>query len=286
MPASPTLRRRRLARELRQLRAAAGLSLGQVAQRLRWESSKLSRMENARRSPTVGDMLELLDVYGVPADRREALIALTRESRRRGWWHTYRDLLPEVVENYVGLEAEASSVHTYQGAVIPGLLQTADYAQALTRGTVPAASDEEVRRRAELRIQRQDRLTDSDPLELWAVISEAALRQLVGGHTVQATQLGHLRQMATLPHIMVQVMPLAAAAHPGLTSSFSLLRFADPLDPSVVYVDTQLGGLWLEEESEVDYFAAQMDHLRAMAADPARSAAMIAKIEQEIERGA
>ncbi|MGH3797673.1 MAG: helix-turn-helix domain-containing protein [Pseudonocardiaceae bacterium] len=281
MPTSPTVRRRRLAAELRRLRSAADLTIAQVAKRMDCTHPKISRIENGHRAASLADVHMLLSIYGVTGHEAERLMALAKDSRKRGWWHTYRNLLPEWYETYVGLEAEAASIHTYEGEVIPGLLQTADYARALTRATLITANDEDIERRAELRIQRQQRLTGPEPVELWAVISEATLRRPVGGTAVHVAQLVHLAKMSELRHVMVQVMPFAAGAHPAMAGMFTILRFPEHSDQDAVYLETQVGGLYLEELTEVEHYARMMDHLRAMAADPARSRTMIRQIERE-----
>lgn len=268
MNVSPTVRRRRLAAELRRLRSRAGVTQQQAAAHLACAQAKIGRFETAKRSPSVGDVSALLDFYGIDGAERDQLLNLARDARKRGWWHSYSDVLPEWYETYVGLEAEASEIHTYEAEAIPGLLQTAEYAYAITKSTLVRADEPEIGRRAELRIQRQDRVTGEDPLELWAVIGEAALRRPVGGDGVLRRQLEHVLKLVELPNVAVQVMPLDAGAHPAQAGPFVILRYASHIDPDVVYLETHVGGLYLEREIEIANYARMMDHLRAHAASP------------------
>ncbi|WP_235877776.1 helix-turn-helix domain-containing protein [Saccharopolyspora karakumensis] len=268
MTVSPTVRRRRLAAELRRLRAHSEVTQQQAATHLGCTQAKIGRFETAKRSPSVGDVSALLDFYEVDNAEREQLINLARDARKRGWWHSYSDVLPEWYETYVGLEAEASSIHTYESEAIPGLLQTREYAYAITKSTLIRAHDAEIGRRVDLRIQRQERVTGDNPLELWAVVGEAALRRPVGGDGVLRRQLEHILKLGQLPNVTLQVMPLDAGAHPAQAGPFVILRYSNHIDPDVVYLETHVGGLYLEREIELTNYATMMDHLRAHAVDP------------------
>jgi transcriptional regulator with XRE-family HTH domain len=277
MTVSPTVRRRRLAAELRRLRALAEVTQQQAAAHLGCTQAKIGRFETAKRSPSVGDVSALLDFYAVDGAEREQLTNLARDARKRGWWHSYSDVLPEWYETYVGLEAEASSIHTYEAEVIPGLLQSRDYAYALTKSTLIRADEPAIARRVELRMQRQQRVTGSNPLDLWAVIGEAALRRPVGGPGILRGQLEHVLKLAELPNVTIQVMPLEAEAHPAQAGPFVILRYSNSVDPDLVYVETYVGGLYLERQNELSYYAMMMDHLRAHAIDPEGSIRVINK---------
>lgn len=268
MTVSPTVRRRRLAAELRKLRAQSEVTQQQAASHLGCTQAKIGRFETAKRSPSVGDVSALLDFYSVDNAEREPLINLARDARKRGWWHSYSDVLPEWYETYVGLEAEASSIHTYESEAIPGLLQTREYAYAITKSTLFRAHDAEIGRRVDLRIQRQERVTGDTPLELWAVVGEAALRRPVGGDGVLRRQLEHMLKLGQLANVTLQVMPLDAGAHPAQAGPFVILRYSNHIDPDVVYLETHVGGLYLEREIELTNYATMMDHLRAHAVDP------------------
>ncbi|GAB2661789.1 helix-turn-helix transcriptional regulator [Saccharopolyspora gloriosae] len=275
MTVSPTVRRRRLAAELRRLRGLAEVTQQQAATHLGCTQAKIGRFETAKRSPSIGDVSALLDFYAVNGAEREQLINLARDARKRGWWHSYSDVLPEWYETYVGLEAEASSMHTWESEAVPGLLQTAEYAYAITKSTLIRANEPEIGRRVELRMQRQDRITGSQPLDLWAVIGETALRRGVGGSAVLRRQLEHLLTLAELPNVTLQVMPLDAGAHPAQAGPFVILRYSNHVDPDVVYLETHVGGLYLERDNELSKYVTMMDHLRAHAIDPEGSIQVI-----------
>lgn len=246
---SPTVRLRRLSGELRQLREAAGLTVTQAAREAGWNQSNLSRAENRLwRQPNLVHLGRLLDVYGVTEtarpERRAELLQLARDGRRRGWWSDYR--VSDSYATYVGLEAEARRLLNFEPVVLPGLLQTAAYARALIATRAPELSAEEVDELVALRIERQDRLLSSeDPIHIWAIIAEGTLRRMVGGAEVMAEQLDHLTKVGQLPNVRLQVLPFAAGAAPT-RGPFAVLRFADPVDPEAVYVETPAGDLWVE----------------------------------------
>ncbi|ASU79617.1 XRE family transcriptional regulator [Actinopolyspora erythraea] len=266
MTVSPTVRRRRLAAELRRLRAVREVTQQQAAEYLGCTQAKIGRFETAKRSPTVSDVAALLEFYGVDGAGRQRLLGLARDARARGWWQSYSDILPEWYETYIGLEAEAASIETYEPDAVPGLLQTEEYAHAITRATLIDADEREIQRRAELRLRRQQRIDGDDPLRLWAVIGEAALRRTAGGKRVLREQLEHLLRLSERGNVAIQVMPLDTDAHPAQVGPFVILRYSDHVDPDVVYVETHVGGWYLERENELSNYDAMMDHLRAHAA--------------------
>lgn len=274
---SPTLRRRRLSAELRNLRAQAGLTLVEVAKRLGWSEGKLRWIEAAQWvRPNVGDVMDLLDTYGVTDQRqREKLLRLAREAGQRGWWHPYRDMISERYSTYIGLEAEASALQTYQALVIPGLLQTDDYARALIQAGPAEITEEEVERRIAIRAKRQKILTGEDPARLSAVIDEAALRRPVGGADVMRAQLERLVQLARLPRVMVQLLPYSLGPHPGLGGPFTILSFPES-DPDAAYVETIAGELLIEEDSDVERYRSVYRRLLGLALSPADTINMLA----------
>ncbi len=282
MTVSPTVRRRRLAAELRRLRGRAEVTQNQAAAHLGCTQAKIGRFETAKRSPSVGDVSGLLDFYGVRGEEREQFVNLARDARKRGWWHSYSDVLPEWYETYVGLEAEASSIHTYEAEAVPGLLQTREYAHAITRATLIRADEAEIARRVELRMQRQERVHGGHPLELWTVIGEAALRRSVGGSAVLRRQLEYVLKLGELPNVTVQIMPLEAGAHPAQAGPFVILRYSSHVDPDVVYLETQVGGLYLEREAELSNYVMMMEHLRAHAMSPRGSVQLINERIEEL----
>jgi transcriptional regulator with XRE-family HTH domain len=265
---SPTVRRRRLDAELRRYREMSGKKIEEVAGYLGCRHPKISRIENGHGTISPGDVRLMLDFYGVHGPEVDRLIRLAKESRVKGWWHGYGDVLPEWLATYVGLEAEAAANHVYEGEVVTGLLQTRDYARAVTLATVTGMSADGVDRQVTLRMQRQDRLHDEHPVELWAVHSEAALRRPVGGAAVMRNQLRHLMELAELPHINVQVLPISVGEHPAMAGPFTILKFREETDPDVVYLDTQVGGLYLEKDNEITDYTHVFNQLRRLATAP------------------
>jgi transcriptional regulator with XRE-family HTH domain len=262
---SPTVRRRRLAGELRRLRDQAQLTIDDVAEKLTCSASKISRIETGHVGVTPKDTRELLKLYGVDPDQLEALVQLSREARKKGWWHAYNEVFTGA---FVGLEAETSSLRAYQALLVPGLLQTEDYMRAVIRAARPDATDAQVQKRVKARLARQRLLIDPDPPRYWAVIDEAVLCRTVGGAPVMRDQLKWLVSRATLPHVTVQVLPFRAGAHAGMEGPFLILGFPEQADPDVVYVDNTTTGIYLEEPSEILRYTLMFDHLRAAALAP------------------
>ncbi|HZB28898.1 MAG TPA: helix-turn-helix transcriptional regulator [Streptosporangiaceae bacterium] len=275
---SPTLRRRQLSAELRMLREAAGLTAVDVDRRLDWTPGKLARMERGHwQRPRPRDITDLLDLYSVEDDdRREYLLMLARQGRERDWWHPYRKMLSERYSTYLGLEAGAASLLTFQSGMLPGLIQTADYARAIMRDGPAELSTDEIDARVLIRAARQELLTrEQDPLRLVAVLDEAVLHRNVGGDAVMRDQLEQLLELAELPRVTIQVAPFDIGAHPGLSGPFTILQFPEPKDPDAAYSENIAGQLLLEEETDVERFQVAYQRLIAVAASPADSIAMI-----------
>lgn len=268
------MRRRRLASELRRLRESAGLTIDEVGDKLECSASKISRIETGHVGVTPRDARDMLELYGLPGDEREALVQLAREARTRGWWHKYNEVFTGA---FVGLEADASSLHAFQALLVPGLLQTEHYARAVFRAMRPDDTEPEIERRVSARMERQRLLTDPAPPEYWAVVDEAVLHREVGGPEVMAEQLSRLVQAATLPHVTIQVVPFDAGAHPGMEGPFLILGFPEQADPDVVYVDSTAGGVYLEMPADVRRYSLMFDHLRATALKPDDSVRLIAE---------
>jgi transcriptional regulator with XRE-family HTH domain len=270
---SPTVRRRRLAAELRRLRDRSQLTIDDVATKLKCSASKISRIETGHTGASPKDVRELLRLYGVPDDELEALVQLAREASNKGWWHAYQEVFTGA---FVGLEAEASSLRAYQALLVPGLLQTEDYMRAVIRAARPDATPAHVEKRVQARLARQELLIEADPPRFWAVIDEAVLCRSVGGDAVMADQLRALTVRATLPHVTIQVLPFSAGAHAGMEGPFLILSFPEQLDPDVVYVDNTTAGIYLEDPAEILRYTLMFDHLRAAALAPDDSLAVIA----------
>ncbi|MFB6893012.1 helix-turn-helix domain-containing protein [Kitasatospora sp. NPDC056327] len=282
---NPTVRRRRLGAELRKLRDQAGMTAEEVAGRLMVSQSKISRLENGRRSISQRDVRDLCDVYNVADDSmRASLMEMARESRQRGWWHDFNDM-PTPYSVYIGLEAEASSIRAYESSFVPGLLQTEQYAQAVVEGTQPDTDALSVQRRVQVRMKRQDRVNGENQLgSLWTVIDEAVLRREVGSKEVMAHQLKHMLELSQRPNITIQVIPFSHGAHPGMTGTFSLLEFPESADSTVVYFEGVTSDLYLEKEADVRRYTSLYDHLRAAALGVAETRSLIADIEEGYHR--
>jgi transcriptional regulator with XRE-family HTH domain len=272
---TPTVRLRRLAAELRSLRATSGLTRETVVERTGINAATLYRIEHGRVRPQTRTLRTLLDLYGVDQEQQAELVALLRDARQRGWLHAYQSELPEHYTTYIGFEGEAHSVWNYESLFVPGLLQTEDYARAVIRGGLPNASRDEVERRVEVRMERQALLHSENPVNLWGIVDEAALRRQVGGQEVMQAQFQHLIEVSELPHVTFQVIPFDAGAHPGMPGSFILLQFGDAAIPDVIYVDTMAGELFLEEVADVRRYKLVFEHLRAVAASPEASLSLV-----------
>jgi transcriptional regulator with XRE-family HTH domain len=272
----PTVQRLVLGGHLRQLREDAQITTEQAAGAIRGSHSKISRMEHGRVGFKERDIADLLTLYGVTSGQeREVLLKLAREANTPGWWQGYTDILPHWVEPYFGLEAAASFIRTYEVQFVPGLLQTGDYARALIRlGNAPA--EEDVARRAEARISRQDILTREEPPKVWAVMDEGALRRAIGGKAVMREQLKHLIDMCDHPAVTLQVLPFRVTAHPAMGGPFTILRFSEPDLRDVVYIEQLTSALYLDKAAEVDSYLEVMEQL-CLQAEPAAKTPKILK---------
>ncbi|MDJ0342301.1 helix-turn-helix transcriptional regulator [Streptomyces sp. H10-C2] len=280
---NPTVRRRRLGSELRKLRETKGMTAEEVAARLLVSQSKISRLENGRRSISQRDVRDLCGVYGVEDQRIvDSLMHMAKESRQQGWWHAFGDVPYSV---YIGLETEAESLRVYDSLVVPGLLQTRNYAEAVIEGTLPEATPEQVDKRIDIRLRRQERITDpASPLRFWVVMDESALRRVVGSKDVMREQLEYLVQMGSQAHVTVQVLPYEAGAHPGMSGNFAILEFPDATDSSVVYIEGVTSDLYLEKPVDVHGYSVMYEHLRAQALSADASRQFIADAAKEYAR--
>src|SRR5690242_6246908 len=270
----PTVQRLVLGSQLHRLRESRGITAEQAAEAIRGSHSKISRIEHGPVGVKAHDVADLLTLYAVTdAEELAALPNLAKEANARGWWHAYSDILPLWAESYVGLEAAASVIRTYQIQLIPGLLQTEGYARALIRQG-SAASEEEIARRGELRASRQEILRRPDAPQLWVVVDEGALRRPVGSREVVREQLAYLTEMADHPAVTLQILPFSAGAHPAMGGPFTILRFAEPDLADVVYIEHLTSGVYLDKPTEVDSYLAVMEQL-CMRAEPVAGTAKI-----------
>ena len=273
-PASPTVRRRRLAAELRRLRERADLTGDQVADRMSWSASKLSRIENAHTVPRTTEVKKLLTLYGVEDRSAERLLALAEDAADKGWWET--NSLPPEYSALIGMEAEAQSALSWAPLIVPGLLQTGDYAREVTNGFVEgiaAVSPGETRRRVEARLARQQVLTRDNPLRLSAVLDQSVLFRRFGNRTVMQSQITQLLELSECDNISLHILPLDGP-HPIGTGAFVLLEFDKVYDvtyPDVVYLEHLTGGRYVEEEDETYRYRRSFDRLSELAVDERKS---------------
>jgi transcriptional regulator with XRE-family HTH domain len=275
---APSLRLRRLASELRSLRAAATLTREEITERTGINEATLYRIESGRTRPQVRTLIALLDLYGVAEPERGELVALSRQSSERSWLRSFPAELPDAYTTYITFEGEARSLLNYESLFLPGLLQTEDYARAALQHGIPNATKEEIQRLIEARMSRQAVLTREPPLRLWTIIDEAAVHRPVGGSDVMAAQLEHLAESAELPQVTLQVLPYDVGGHPGMAGAFAILQFGDPFASDVVYIESQAGDLFLESEIDISRFTAIFEHLRALALSPERSVSFLRRI--------
>jgi transcriptional regulator with XRE-family HTH domain len=276
---SPTVGRRRLGLELRRLREAAGVTIDVVAERLECSASKISRIETGHTGATPRDVRDMLAVYGVGGAAADDLVDVARDARQKGWWHLYGAVLTGA---YVGLEAAASAILSYEVQVVPGLLQTEEYARILIRSGRPGTPPMDAERRVQVRMARQSLLVQDDPLNFWVVLDETVFHRLVGGATVMRVQLDRLIEAGRQPNITIQVLPFSAGPHVAMEGSFAILGYDDPADPDVVFAENAAGGLFLEKDEELRQYHEIFDHLRAAALPPDESAAFIANRLEEL----
>jgi transcriptional regulator with XRE-family HTH domain len=276
--ASSTVRRRRLGAELRRHREAAGLTIEQVAERLEFSASKISRLENGQTGFRPRDVRDMLELYGVGEPDVEDLMAVTRDTSKRGWWQSYGSVLSSA---YVDFESAANLIRSYEAQCVPGLLQTEEYARCLIQAVTLDRSAAQVEDRVRLRMARQALLSQEDPVQLWCVVDEAALRREVGGRDAMRRQLDHLVKAADLPNVSLQVLPLESGAHPGMEGSFALLSFPFSADPDTVYVGMATGGVFQEKPDELGRYESIFSRLRNMALPTAESAALVTRMARE-----
>jgi transcriptional regulator with XRE-family HTH domain len=274
---SPTVRRRELGALLRKLRTEKGLTVEQAAEQLMFSMSKLSRMETGHGVATPRDIRDVCSLYEVTDKaERERMLKLAAEGKQAGWWQSYD--LP--YSTYVGLEAEATAISDFQSSVVPGLLQTADYARAGHEGAMPRLSSEEIERRIEAKLTRQALLGQDDPPDFSAVLDEAVLHRMVGGPAVMSAQLGRLIEAANRPKVRIQVIPFTLGAHPGVESNFNILEMSSPT-PGVVFVEGLVGSIYLERSEELTRYRQIFERLQAIALSPKDTIALIAKIRAQ-----
>jgi transcriptional regulator with XRE-family HTH domain len=282
----PTVRRMQVGARLRSLRLAKGITREQAGYAIRGSDSKISRMELGRVAFKERDVTDLLKLYGIEdAAEHARLLALAREANTPGWWHAYGDVLATWFQNYLDLEQATELIRTYEIQFVPGLLQTDAYARAVIMLGHGRAAEDEISRRAGLRMARQQLLTRPDPPRLWAVLDEAVLRRPIGGREVLREQIEHLIAMTALRNVRLQVIPFTSGGHAAAGGAFSILRFAHSDVPDVVYIEHLTSGLYLDKREDVDQYAAAMGRLFIEAEPPNRTPEILKEVLGELMAG-
>jgi transcriptional regulator with XRE-family HTH domain len=278
----PTVRRRQLGLELRRLREAADITREEAAQYIGVKSPTISRIELGRHAIRPANIKLLLHLYRVESPASDALLRLASEANQRGWWTFYGETVPDWFSNYVGLEADAAEIWSYESEFVPGLFQTTDYARAITAAAQPDSTSDDIERYARFRQARQERLTGGNPPKLLTVINEAVIRRTVGGADVMSAQLRHLLDVMELPHVTLQVLPFDAGAHAAMTGAFIMLRFPEE-EMSTVYVENDRGGLYQERPADLDRYRLVWEQVTTIALQPDDTADMISRAAADLE---
>ncbi|MGH3823323.1 MAG: helix-turn-helix domain-containing protein [Pseudonocardiaceae bacterium] len=279
----PTALRIALGSKLRQLREAGGITREAAGYEIRASSAKIGRLELGRVASKERDVADLLTLYGVTdAKERETFLTLARQANSPGWWHEYGDVLPNWFETYLGLEQAASVIRTYEVQFVPGLLQTEDYARAITQMRHVHVSAQEVERRVALRMARQELLTQPGAPDLWVTLDEAVLRRPLGDRAFQRAQLLHLIEMAQLTNVSLQVVPFGVGGRGAAGGPFTILRFSEPDLPDVVYLEHLTNALYMDKKRDTVEYLAIMDNLCTQAESPAGTLSLLRRISDEI----
>jgi transcriptional regulator with XRE-family HTH domain len=282
MPDVPPVRRRLLGASLRRLREEAGYALDDAASILECDRSKISRIETGRRGIRPKELRELLTEYDVDQPRADALLTIARQANQTGWWQSYSHVMSDAYQDFISLEASAQTVWTYEAQLVPGLLQTEDYARAIAAASLVGESQEEREQFVQVRLARQRVLARDAPLQFWAILSEGALRQMVGGPQVMKAQLGYLIEASnSRPDVNLQVMPFAVGAHAATSGPFVIMKFPEAPDLGVVYLEGQTGGIYLESADEVARYTLVFEHLRASALSTAATVRLIEEVARD-----
>ncbi|MFD4559095.1 helix-turn-helix domain-containing protein [Streptomyces sp. NPDC058469] len=281
----PSVLRMILGRQLEELRTRAGLTYEQAGEAIGVSHSTIRRMEAAKVARLrLADAEKLLQIYGV-TDRQEidTFLKSVREASKRGWWHTYRDVMPDWFAAYLSLEQAALQVRAYENEFVHGLLQTEEYARALLGAGNPHAPTEATERRVALRMRRQELLTREAPPRVWVVMDETVLKWPVGGAAVMRAQVAHLIEVNRLPHVTLQIMPFANGPHPAMRAgAFHLFRFRAPELPDVVYLNGLVGAVYLDKGDDVVVYREALDRLGAQAAPARKTEAVLGAIRKEL----
>lgn len=281
-PHGPTVLRIALGTQLRRLREANGISAEAASYAIRASHAKISRMELGRVGFKERDVADLLTLYGIADEHERAtFLALARQANMPGWWHQYSDILPSWFEMYLGLEQASSVIRTYQPHFVPDLLQTREVARAVIQLDQPDASADDIERRLALRMTRQEILTQAGAPSLWIVIDESALWRLDERLTMRE-QIQHLIEMAKLPNVRIQVIPLFFGVHVAVGGPFSILRFSEPDLPDIVYLEQLTSALYLDKSQDVQHYLMVMDRLCVQANSPTETMTLLSDTLKEL----
>ncbi|RDI67751.1 helix-turn-helix domain-containing protein [Nocardia pseudobrasiliensis] len=276
----PTALRIAIGGQLRKLREQSGITREGAGDYIRGSHAKISRLELGRTGFKERDIRDLLDLYGVTDDgQRDAFLDLVRKANQPGWWHRYGDLLPSWFETYLGLEGAAMAIRTFEGQLVPGLLQTEDYASAVV---ALGHENTNAARRVELRRKRQEILEVRGGPTLWAVLDEAVLHRPIGGKIVLREQIDHLVEMSYRRNVTIQILPYAAGGHAAAGSSFTMLRFAETELPDVVYLEQLTSALYLDRRDDIELYREVMDRLAVQSERPERSREVMMAAAEEL----
>jgi transcriptional regulator with XRE-family HTH domain len=285
------VQQRQLARALRRLRRRAGLTIDEVAAMLELSPSTISRMETAQVGVRARDVRGLLEIYKVTDAQRDELLELARKGRQRPWWYEFREF-PSAA-SFAGFEVNATSIRQFSALVLPGILQIEEYASAVIRAVRHDADHEEAEHRLDLRMHRQQVLTQKEAPDLWVILDEGSLHRSVGGPAVMREQLQRLIDVAALPNVTLQVLPFSVGPHAGMDGEFTIFSFSDPADPDVVFIENSGGDLYLESidpesNAKVERYRQIFSHLQAAALNPVESIRALTEAQQQVpdpERG-
>jgi transcriptional regulator with XRE-family HTH domain len=278
---SPTLRRRELARRLRELRLQAGLTVEEVAHELLCSPPKISRMETGTRSASLRDVRDLCRLYQVSTAEQRRLMTLANEAKQPGWWEKFDDLAN--IDTLIGLEIAAKRISSHESSIVPWIFQTEQYARAVIKGILPRIDDHVLKERVTARMTRQELLRRPEPPQLWFWIDESALRRAVGGDRVMREQLSKVLEVAASPNVTMQIVRFEVGAHPALGSMFTLLEFDSPLQPPVVFVENRAGNLYLDRNAEIERYQEAIQSLKQYSLSPASSAEFVEEIRRTFE---
>jgi transcriptional regulator with XRE-family HTH domain len=275
----PVVRRRQLSRQLRELRTAAGFTTMEAAAAATGLSrATISRIESAKQVILPRTVRLLCQIYGVGSPILDGMLGLAEASVERGWQAEFAGMVPEWFERYVGEEADATELCSYEAEYVPDLLQTDDYCRAVHAAAAPAVTPAELDRSVAFRTARQERLADRRGPKLHVVINEAVLHRQVGGPDVLAAQLRHLLTFTQRPNITVRVLPFSSGAHPAMTGAFTILRFPPSTGVATVFVQVDSGALYQDRAVDLDRYTWVFDQLRSAALNVDASEELIARM--------